>query len=84
LREQEALTHSVMQLYLGRETRVTSLTTTTQQLRLVPKVLTINNLYLQGRLNLGLCVSETISLKRMEELFHKMERGQVLRSMVVS
>ena len=39
--------------------------------------------YLQGRLDLGRFVSETISLDDVEEAFHKMERGEVLRSVVV-
>jgi S-(hydroxymethyl)mycothiol dehydrogenase len=41
------------------------------------------NLYLQGRLNLDGFVSETIGLDGVEEAFHKMERGEVLRSVVV-
>ncbi|MEQ8717634.1 MAG: S-(hydroxymethyl)mycothiol dehydrogenase [Acidimicrobiales bacterium] len=41
------------------------------------------DLYLQGRLNLDGFVSETISLEDVEEAFHKMERGEVLRSVVV-
>ena len=41
------------------------------------------DLYLQGRLDLGGFVSETISLDDVEEAFHKMERGEVLRSVVV-
>lgn len=41
------------------------------------------DLYLQGRLNLGRFVSETISIDDVEEAFHKMERGEVLRSVVV-
>ena len=41
------------------------------------------DLYLQGRLDLGGFVSETISLDDVEEAFHKMERGDVLRSVVV-
>ena len=41
------------------------------------------DLYLQGRLELDLFVSETISLNEVEEAFHKMERGEVLRSVVV-
>lgn len=40
------------------------------------------DLYLQGRLNLDGFVSETISLDGVEEAFHKMERGEVLRSVV--
>lgn len=39
-------------------------------------------LYLQGRLDLDRFVSETISLEDVEEAFHKMERGEVLRSVV--
>jgi S-(hydroxymethyl)mycothiol dehydrogenase len=41
------------------------------------------DLYLQGRLNLDGFVSETIGLEAVEEAFHKMERGEVLRSVVV-
>ena len=41
------------------------------------------DLYLQGRLDLGRFVSETITLDKVEEAFHKMERGEVLRSVVV-
>ncbi len=40
------------------------------------------SLYLQGRLNLEGFVSETIALDEVEEAFHKMERGEVLRSVV--
>ncbi len=41
------------------------------------------DLYLQGRLNLEGFVSETIDIDAVEEAFHKMERGEVLRSVVV-
>ena len=41
------------------------------------------DLYLQGRLNLEKFVSETISLEDVEEAFHAMERGEVLRSVVI-
>ena len=41
------------------------------------------DLYLAGRLDLGRFVSETISLDQVEEAFHRMERGEVLRSVVV-
>ena len=41
------------------------------------------DLYLQGRLNLDGFVSETIDLDQVEEAFHKMEAGEVLRSVVV-
>jgi len=41
------------------------------------------DLYLQGRLDLERFVSETIALDKGEEEFHKMERGEVLRSVVV-
>ncbi|MEM9746611.1 MAG: S-(hydroxymethyl)mycothiol dehydrogenase [Actinomycetota bacterium] len=41
------------------------------------------DLYLQGRFDLDGFVSETISLDDVEEAFHKMERGEVLRSVVV-
>jgi len=40
-------------------------------------------LYLQGRLDLDRFVSETIGLGDVEEAFHRMERGEVLRSVVV-
>ncbi|MFQ3315022.1 MAG: S-(hydroxymethyl)mycothiol dehydrogenase [Candidatus Poriferisodalaceae bacterium] len=40
-------------------------------------------LYMQGRLNLGAFVSETISIDEVELAFEKMERGEVLRSVVV-
>jgi S-(hydroxymethyl)mycothiol dehydrogenase len=40
------------------------------------------DLHLQGRLDLGRFVSETIGLDGVEEAFHKMERGEVLRSVV--
>jgi S-(hydroxymethyl)mycothiol dehydrogenase len=38
--------------------------------------------HLQGRLPLDAFVSETIGLDEVEEAFHKMERGEVLRSVV--
>ncbi len=41
------------------------------------------DLYLQGRLDLERFVSETIGIADVEEAFHKMERGEVLRSVVV-
>ena len=41
------------------------------------------DLHLQGRLPLDKFVSETIRLEDVEEAFHKMERGEVLRSVVV-
>jgi S-(hydroxymethyl)mycothiol dehydrogenase len=41
------------------------------------------DLHLQGRLPLERFVSETISLDDVEEAFHKMERGEVLRSVVI-
>ena len=40
------------------------------------------DLYLAGRFDLDAFVSETISLDAVEEAFHKMERGEVLRSVV--
>ena len=40
------------------------------------------DLYLQGRLDLDRFVSETISIDDVEDAFHKMERGEVLRSVV--
>jgi S-(hydroxymethyl)mycothiol dehydrogenase len=41
------------------------------------------DLYLQGRFDLDRFVSETIALDDVEEAFHRMERGDVLRSVVV-
>jgi S-(hydroxymethyl)mycothiol dehydrogenase len=41
------------------------------------------DLYRQGRLPLDKFVTETIALDDVEEAFHKMERGEVLRSVVV-
>jgi S-(hydroxymethyl)mycothiol dehydrogenase len=41
------------------------------------------DLYLGGRLDLDRFVSETIGLDGVEEAFHRMERGEVLRSVVV-
>ena len=41
------------------------------------------DLHLQGRLPLEKFVSETIGLGGVEEAFHWMERGEVLRSVVV-
>ena len=41
------------------------------------------DLYLQGRLPLDKFVSETIGLDDVEEAFHRMERGKVLRSVVL-
>jgi S-(hydroxymethyl)mycothiol dehydrogenase len=41
------------------------------------------DLYLEGRLDLDRFVSETIGLDGVEDAFHKMERGEVLRSVVV-
>jgi S-(hydroxymethyl)mycothiol dehydrogenase len=40
------------------------------------------DLYLQGRLDLDRFVTETIGLGDVEEAFHRMERGEVLRSVV--
>jgi S-(hydroxymethyl)mycothiol dehydrogenase len=40
------------------------------------------DLYLDGRLDLDRFVSETISLDEVERAFYKMERGEVLRSVV--
>ncbi len=40
-------------------------------------------LWQQGRLPLDAFVSERIALEEVEEAFHKMERGEVLRSVVV-
>jgi S-(hydroxymethyl)mycothiol dehydrogenase len=41
------------------------------------------DLYLQGRFDLDRFVSETIDLDQVEEAFRRMERGEVLRSVVV-
>jgi len=41
------------------------------------------DLYLQGRLPLEKFVTETIGLDDVEEAFHKMHKGEVLRSVVV-
>ncbi len=41
------------------------------------------DLYLQGRLPLDKFVSEEIGLDAVEEAFHRMERGEVLRAVVV-
>jgi S-(hydroxymethyl)mycothiol dehydrogenase len=41
------------------------------------------DLYLSGRLDLDRFVSETIALDQVEEAFARMERGEVLRSVVV-
>jgi S-(hydroxymethyl)mycothiol dehydrogenase len=41
------------------------------------------DLYLEGRLDLDRFVTETIGLGDVEEAFHRMERGEVLRSVVV-
>ena len=39
--------------------------------------------YLAGRLDLDRYVSETIAIDEVEDAFHKMERGEVLRSVVM-
>jgi S-(hydroxymethyl)mycothiol dehydrogenase len=41
------------------------------------------DLYLQGRLDLDRFVTETIALDDVEDAFHRMERGEVLRSVVM-
>ncbi|MCD9624621.1 S-(hydroxymethyl)mycothiol dehydrogenase [Rhabdothermincola salaria] len=41
------------------------------------------DLYLQGRLDLDRFVSETIAIDGVEDAFHRMERGEVLRSVMV-
>jgi S-(hydroxymethyl)mycothiol dehydrogenase len=41
------------------------------------------DLHLQGRLPLEKFVSETIALDQVEEAFAKMQRGEVLRSVVL-
>ena len=40
------------------------------------------DLYMEGRLDLDGFVSETIGVGDVEEAFHKMEQGEVLRSVV--
>jgi S-(hydroxymethyl)mycothiol dehydrogenase len=44
---------------------------------------TLIDLYLQGRFPLDKFVSERIHLDGVEDAFHKMERGEVLRSVVI-
>jgi S-(hydroxymethyl)mycothiol dehydrogenase len=44
---------------------------------------TLISLYLAGRLDLDRFVSETIELGDVEQAFHRMEEGEVLRSVVV-
>ncbi len=41
------------------------------------------DMHLAGRLDLDRFVTETITIDEVEEAFHKMERGEVLRSVVV-
>jgi S-(hydroxymethyl)mycothiol dehydrogenase len=41
------------------------------------------DLYVAGRLDLDRFVSETIGIDQVEEAFARMERGEVLRSVVV-
>ena len=41
------------------------------------------DLYLRGKLDLDGFVSETIAIDQVEQAFEKMERGEVLRSVVV-
>lgn len=41
------------------------------------------DLYLQGRFDLDRFVTETIAIDEVESAFHKMEAGEVLRSVVV-
>jgi len=41
------------------------------------------DLYLQGRLDLDRFVSEKIGIDGIEDAFHRMERGEVLRSVVI-
>ncbi|HSK36601.1 MAG TPA: S-(hydroxymethyl)mycothiol dehydrogenase, partial [Actinomycetota bacterium] len=41
------------------------------------------DLYLRGRYDLDRFVSETIALDQVEEAFAKMQRNEVLRSVVV-
>ncbi|WP_103501382.1 MULTISPECIES: S-(hydroxymethyl)mycothiol dehydrogenase [Streptomyces] len=42
----------------------------------------LTDLYLQGRLDLDAFVTETIALDGVEAAFHRMEKGEVLRSVV--
>jgi S-(hydroxymethyl)mycothiol dehydrogenase len=44
---------------------------------------TLVDLYQQGRLPLDKFVSERIKLDQVEDAFHTMHRGEVLRSVVV-
>ena len=41
------------------------------------------DLYMQGRLDLDRFVTETIKVDEVEKAFHKMEQGEVLRSVVI-
>ena len=41
------------------------------------------DLYLDGRLDLDRFVSETINIEQVEDAFARMQRGEVLRSVVV-
>jgi S-(hydroxymethyl)mycothiol dehydrogenase len=41
------------------------------------------DLYLQGRLDLDAFVTETIGLDQVERAFDRMQKGEVLRSVVV-
>jgi S-(hydroxymethyl)mycothiol dehydrogenase len=41
------------------------------------------DLHLQGRIDLGKFVSETVAIDEVEQAFEKMERGEVLRSVVL-
>jgi len=41
------------------------------------------DMYLQGRLDLDRFVSETIDIDGVEDAFHRMEQGEVLRSVMV-
>lgn len=41
------------------------------------------DLHLQGRLNLGAFVTETIGIADVEEAFQRMRDGEVLRSVMV-
>jgi S-(hydroxymethyl)mycothiol dehydrogenase len=41
------------------------------------------DLHLQGRLDLDAFVTETIALDQVERAFERMQRGEVLRSVVV-
>ena len=74
----------------GRDAGVIAVEQRDEELRAIqyadlggPKVELFSGGVRQGRLDLDRFVSETISIDDVEEAFHKMERGEVLRSVVV-